>query len=276
MGARLRPFFHDEEEGRESFGDYSLPVYVNISRIDEEGTGVAFAYFAETNGPAQIIKQSAAIAMTPIYAGGSLIYQAGRTLLAPLYTTSCFAAEKVLGGQLFKEDRPFEFKDSVTQMGLSLEQLVMAPFYATALFLFGICSLFDQRTAAAVGKIERDWNRGVTRAEGFWFVRFFIGHGRQAFGRFEGGGGPSKLGETGFYFIGWDQPVAILLFENWELIEAASSANVVKEWKGMDVGESCDNHEKWYVLHLDPEEHPKFQFDAELYSKEEILSAPID
>ncbi len=207
----------------------SFPGYVDTSTLDASQSGKAFFYIqkevSNEYGVAVMM-----FALTPLHVGAAMSYNVARAVLIPFYILGCLSIEACLGRALFKEQRRFKWSDISNEIEASLARIVKAPFYGTALMYASLYVLVDPLNGRKLGtQIESDWNEGLTRSEGFWSVG-----GPQALWRPEGGGGPEKLGQNGFFAAGCWAPLAVVTYQNGKIVETTSLSKAIDPTKGHD------------------------------------------
>ncbi|MCH9626610.1 MAG: hypothetical protein S4CHLAM2_02360 [Chlamydiales bacterium] len=206
---------------------FNCPGYIDSSTLDASGSGQAFFYIqkevSNEYGVATMM-----FALTPLHVAAAMSYNVARAVLIPFYLLGCLATEACLGKALFEGQRRFEWRDIPGQVEASLERVVKAPFYGMALMYASLYVLVDPLNGRKLGTcIESDWNGGLTRAEGFWSVG-----GPQALWRPEGGGGPEKLGQNGFFAAGCWAPLAVVTYANGKVTQATSLSRAVNPTRG--------------------------------------------
>jgi hypothetical protein len=146
--------------------------------------------------------------LTPLYTCFVIVYNILRCALIPLYLLVRIGQQRS-GITLYPHQRPFAFMDIPRQMALSLARALQAPFYGTALFFAALKAIVDPLNGIKEGAgVEYDWNDQVPlREEGIWMAACKI----LPYWKWEGGGGPEKLGRNGFYAAGSWQPYSVEL-----------------------------------------------------------------
>jgi hypothetical protein len=192
---------------------------LDLSTLDDEHSGSAFIY--EHKDPSKHLGVSFNVLLwTPLHMVGVIAYNLARVVIIPFYILGCILTKKRFVDPV---DRSFEYKDITREIGKSLWRIVKAPFFAVAIIFATIYSIFQPHNGRKLSAtLEREWNEGVTRAEGFWSVR-----GPQRLWKFEGGGSPSHLGKNGFYVAGCLQPIGIAYFEKGKLVRAESLSRAI-------------------------------------------------
>ncbi len=204
--------------------------YVDTSTLDASGSGQALFYgkkiFLEHYYVSLVVA-----ATTPAHAAASIAYHIVRLVAIPFYILGSLAREAYRDRPIYEEQRRFELGDISKQMFLSLKQIVKAPFYAAAQFYAALYSFIDPLNGRKLGAaIEKDWNNGVDRSDGYWSVR-----GPQSSSWLpEGGGGPDKLGKNGFYAAGCWTPMARVQFENGKIVGCESMTRALHPERGRE------------------------------------------
>ncbi len=180
---------------------------VHIGYIDTStllnGSGKAFMYrYKDEPNHYQVCL--AVTAFTPLHMVGSIVYNVIRTVVIPFF---------ILGNMCGNNAHSYGLRDIPREMGNSIERIVKAPFYAVAVIYAALYGLIDPLNGRKLGALlEREWNEGLTLAEGWWSV----GCG-QTLWKFEGGScsegwDPNNLGKNGFLIAGCWQPIAVVHF----------------------------------------------------------------
>lgn len=210
-------------------------VHVDKSTLDESGSGKAYCYNIKECGEHYFVSFEITFIGTPVYLVATVAYNLIRAVIVPFYVLFQYLTEKCKG-KPHGHEREFKPIDIPTQFILSLWRAIQAPFYALAFFLAGLYSFFDPMGGRKLGaSIERDWNGGVSLAEGYWSIQ-----GSQKLWRFEGGGGPKGLGRNGFYLAGCWQPAGVIEYKNQE-IQASC-------WLPLAVDPMRGNFDTYYTL----------------------------
>src|ERR1700722_10752094 len=170
-------------------GYVQLPYdYIDKSTLDEHGNGKAYLYWIKDLANHYTVSTTVAFFYTPLYLIGVIVYNLLRAVIVPFYVLVQCCREAWTGEALYPEQRKFELLDAPKEFIKSIKNVIIAPFYALAYFFAGVYSLINPmggRNLAAA--IERDWDGGVSLAEGFWSVRVFLGETGK-YWLFEGGG----------------------------------------------------------------------------------------
>lgn len=181
--------------------------YIDKSSLDATGTGKAFLYPLKSPSD-HYITSTMVFLTTPIYTAQTMLYHACRIVPIFLFTLGCWVIERFRTDPLFGE-RKFRLMDVVKQPALSLWHIVKAPFYGLAYMCAMIYSLGDPVKGRILGaKIERDWNEGRCRAQGYWSVR-----GPQRLWSWTALG-PDDLGQFNFFLAGCHQPIGVVEYRN--------------------------------------------------------------
>lgn len=201
--------------------------YIDTSTLDEEKSGVAYMYAYKDEQNHMGVSVNVTI-FTPLHMVLAIVYNALRIVVIPFFILGCMLVEKASGTKIDPTDRAYRLSDIPIEIGKSIWRIVKAPFYALAFIFAAIYSLFDPMNGRKLGSyIERDWNEGVTRAEGFWSVR-----GPQPLWTCEGGRNPSGLGRNGFYLAGCWQPMAVVYYDKGNITQCTSLSRALKSNKG--------------------------------------------
>lgn len=202
--------------------------YIDTSTLDENGNGEALFYGNKEVAEHYWISTLVG-ATTPVHAAAAMAYHIVRLVAIPFYILGSMAREAYTGQKIYEDQRFFEWSDIPKQMGFSVKQIVKAPFYATAQFYAALYSYVDPLNGRKLGSlIEKDWNNGVERSDGFWSVQ-----GPQSPDwRPEGGGGPDRLGQIGFYAAGCWTAMARVHFENGVPLGSVSMRKALHPEKG--------------------------------------------
>jgi hypothetical protein len=202
----------------------SSACYIDRSTLDAQGNGKAYLYRVKECQDHYSVSGVVAVVGTPPYLIGVIAYNLIRAVIAPLYVLVQLFRERILGGKPHEGEHPFKLSDLPREFIRSIRRAVVAPFYALAYLFAALYSLVNpmggRKLAAA---IERDWNEGVSLAEGFWSVK-----GEMIHWHFEGRGGPKGLGRNGFYLAGCWQPLGIAEFKEGLIVTAHRLAYTVK------------------------------------------------
>jgi len=215
--------FEYSKNGRNFYGQ----AYIDKSTLDAEGNGKAYLYAVKDVGGHYMVSTLVPL-VTPVYVVGTVVYHAIRMCIVPFYVLACLAIEACIGRPLIEGQRRFKAIDVIKEPGKSLLHIVKAPFYGLAYMAAGIYSLVNPmggRILAA--KIERDWNNGATRPEGFWSIG-----GPQGLWAGWGELGPDKLGEFKMFLAGCWQPLGVVEYQNGTIINGKSMSRVVEEGRG--------------------------------------------
>ncbi|MFN0065709.1 MAG: hypothetical protein ACKVOH_05685 [Chlamydiales bacterium] len=222
---------HDLKRGRGKFwgddhwqrvilqgrGDLYSHQLIDTSTL-KDGNGIAYSYFAKDEACASNSISFTCVITTPIYVGGTMVYNAIRAIVVPIFVLLVYVRERISAciygeehGYQFattQGERKFSFTDIPKQFAISMWRVVRAPFYGLAYLLAHIYTWMDPVNGRKlVSNIERDWNDGTIRENSFW-----IAGGFQKGFKWEGGFGPKGLGTDGGYAPGCYQPGAILVF----------------------------------------------------------------
>ncbi|WP_194844442.1 hypothetical protein [Candidatus Clavichlamydia salmonicola] len=197
----------------------------DLSALDELQTGIAPVYQCFPKKTDAVHRGSIcgiAIIIMPFVAIASMIYYLARAVIAPFYVLARLFQQLICKNSI-KKHRKFELADVYKQFILSIQRVVKAPFYASAVMLaFFFSCIFPMEGRVLVSAVERDWNNDVSRGAGMWggFMA-----SRQF--RWEGGGeDPDRLGRNGYYLLGCFQPFGLIYFENGEQISACSAGAI--------------------------------------------------
>jgi len=197
--------------------------YVDMSTVDESGKALMYSIKSCFN---HYYVGARVILATPIYTIACVIYNLLRTVVVPFYILVQLLREKYTGKRIYTEEneRAFELADIPKEMGKSIWRAVKAPFFGLAYLFAAFYSFANPMGGRKLGAaIERDWDEGVTVAEGYWSIV-----GPMKFWKFEGGGGPNKLGRNGFYITGCWQPSGYVIFDkNMKVIAAYRMETVI-------------------------------------------------
>jgi hypothetical protein len=191
--------------------------YIDLSTLDEQRkNGKAYLYGIKDCGNHYSVSTIVTFVGTPPYLIAVIAYYLIRAVIAPFYVLVQLLREKILKRDLFPEERPFKLSDIGREFIRSIRGIALAPFYALAYFFAALYSNLNPMGGRKLASaIERDWDEGVTLAEGYWSVQ-----GQKTHWHFEGGGGPKGLGRNGFYLAGCWQPFGIAEFKDGEIINA--------------------------------------------------------
>lgn len=199
--------------------------YIDTATLNAEGDGHAFMYVLKDEQNHYTVSATV-FAMTPVHMVAAVAYNVIRTAVIPFYILGCLVYESCTGNEIEK-DRPFTLTDIPLEMAKSIWRIVKAPFYAVAFMYAALYSLIDPLNGRKLGSyLERDWNEGVTRAEGYWSLG-----GPQPLWHWEGSGTPSGLGKNGFYLAGCWQPIARVKYDKG-VMTAESLSHAVDPSKG--------------------------------------------
>jgi len=213
---------------RENDDRFYYSGYIDTSTLDAEGNGTAF-FYGNKNIAEHYYISSFIAATAPAHAATAIVYNIVRLVWIPFYILGSMAREAWNGEAIYPDQRPFEITDIPKQWWFSVKQIVKAPFYATAQLYAALYSYIDPLNGRKLGAaIERDWNNGIERSDGFWSVR-----GPQSSDwRLEGGGGPEKLGQNGFYAAGCWTPMGVVRFEEGQIVGGESMSKALHPEKG--------------------------------------------
>jgi hypothetical protein len=214
-------------ESEKTKGDF-YPGFIDTSTLNEEGTGTAFMYAYKDEQNTMSVNL-AVFSFSSLHMIGAIAYNAIRLLIIPFFILGCMLVEKASNTAIDPDDRPYRLSDIPQEMAKSMWRMVKAPFYCVAMMFAALFAFIDPLNGRKLGAtVERDWNEGVTRAEGFWSVRC-----AQPLWQFEGGRSPSHLGKNGFYLAGCWQPIAVAYYEKGEIARGVSLSRAVNPTKGM-------------------------------------------
>lgn len=188
------------------------PCYIDKSSLDARGTGSAFLY--PLKPPVEHYPVAMVVFLaTPFYTAQTMIYHACRIIPVFLFTIGCLLIERFRRDPLFSGQRKFTPLDIVQQPAISLWHIVKAPFCGLAYLCAMVYSLAQPAKGRIWGaKIERDWNEGRCRAEGFWSVQ-----GPQKLWRWCALG-PEDLGQFNFFLAGCHQPIGVVKYQDGEIV----------------------------------------------------------
>jgi hypothetical protein len=199
--------------------------YIDKSTLDEDGNGQAFMYIYKD--PANHYGVCLAMLATSIPHGvAAIVYNLLRLVIIPFYILVRLALYPVLGYPK-KEGERFHLSDIPEEWVKTLFRLAKAAFFTLAVIFAALYAFIDPLNGRKLGSyLEREWNEGVTRAEGFWSV----GGPQRLWKGIEGWGARSFLGKNGFYAAGCWQPIAVVFYKNgvlqnegWSLSKAVDS-----------------------------------------------------
>ncbi|MCC5831799.1 MAG: hypothetical protein JJU12_02005 [Chlamydiales bacterium] len=209
--------FEFKKEGVFYYGE----TYIDKSTL-KGGNGSAYLYAVKNCGNHYVVSTAVPLA-TPFYTVCTIAYHAIRTLVIPFWVAANYLVEASLGRPVLGKKERYKLVDIVLEPWKSLKQVVAAPFYSLAFMAAGIYSLINPmggRVLAA--KIERDWNYGATRSEGYWSL-----------------GGPQRLWNFGnlelnFFLAGCWQPIGVVEYKKGKIVEGSgkSLGRAVDERKG--------------------------------------------
>ncbi|MCH9625911.1 MAG: hypothetical protein S4CHLAM123_10960 [Chlamydiales bacterium] len=223
--------FHGDSGWRSALlerSDHRYRALIDTSTL-ERGDGEAFVYAYKSIDEHYNVSFVVTI-VTPIHLLGSLAYSVARLAVVPLYIVGCLCIEKVKGSALFSEDRAFTLWDIPDQMKKTGLRILKAPFYATALIFASLYSFIDPLNGRKLGAgIERDWNEGLSRAEGFGAAT-----GAQPLFKPEGWGSPSDLGQNVVYLAACWQPIAMASYKKGLIERVVSLTRAVNPSKGRE------------------------------------------
>ncbi len=181
---------------------------VDYSRL-ENGTGQTTAV-ERKEGEHDLIS-FAALIIAPIQTVASVAYNAIRFCVVPFYILFRMAQEAITGKPSFEGQRKFKLVDIPKQMALSIYWAVRAPFYGLAYIFAIIYSFIDPMGGRkAGGLVTNEWMEGVDRWKSVWICIPMDGY------KWEGGGGPEKLGYQAYYLTGCWMP--------WATVEVTDEA----------------------------------------------------
>lgn len=155
-------------------------------------------YYCKTQLQASLTGFGLAL-LTPIYTCVVVVYNLFRFVLIPFYILVRMVQERNKK-PLYPHERKFTLMDIPRQMAISLGRMLQAPFYGTALFYAALKAVIDPLNGIKEGAgVEFEWNNRVPRDnQGIWMMACKVLPGW----RWEGGGGPERLGNNGFYVAG--------------------------------------------------------------------------
>ncbi len=208
--------------GQEAEVDVHDSVYIDKSTLTAEGSGLAYLYTVKDSSDHYVVSSIVSLT-TPIYLIGSVVYHIIRMCVVPFYVAGCWVVERFRSAPLFEGQRKFELVDIVKEPWKSLKQVVTSPFYALAYMFCSLYSLVNPiRGRILASKVERDWNDGVSRTEGFWSVQ-----GRQRLWAGWGELGPEKLGLFKLYWAGCWQPIGVVEYNEGRITRGMSLSRAV-------------------------------------------------
>jgi hypothetical protein len=197
-------------------------AYIDKSTLDSQGNGKAYLYGVKDYTNHYTISTIVPL-VTPVYTIFSIAYHAIRTVIIPFWVLANYAVEACLGRPVLGKKERYKLVDVILEPWKSLKHVVTDPFYGLAFMAAGIYSLANPmggRILAA--KIERDWNNGATRPEGFWSVE-----------------GPQRLWNFGnldlnFFLAGCWQPIGVVEYLDGNIIRdrGKSMSRAVDETTG--------------------------------------------
>lgn len=190
-------------------------MYVDTSTLDEaKKNGKAYLYVHKDVGGHYMVSSIVAFFGTPIILIGMIVYNVIRAVIAPFYILFQWLRERITGETLYPQARQFKLLDAAKAFVQAIWAIVKAPFYAVAFILAGIYSLVNPMGGRKLGAaIERDWNEGLSLAEGFWSV----GGGQKLFGNLYN---PDRRGAFGYFIAGCWQPTGVVEYKNGKIIDA--------------------------------------------------------
>jgi hypothetical protein len=196
--------------------------YIDLSTL-KNGTGKALVYNIKHPFDHYMISTIVPFFGTPIYLIGACVYNIVRAAVIPFYILVQCMREWYSNKAIYPKERFFKPSDIPKEFLKSIRRAVKAPFYALAYIMAGIYSLVNPMGGRKLASaIERDWNEGVSLAEGYWSVQ-----GGSKYWQFEGGGGPKGLGRNAFYLAGCWQPVAVAEYEDGNILNAYRIEGIV-------------------------------------------------
>jgi hypothetical protein len=183
-----------------------------------KSSGKAFMY-AHKEAQEHYIVSLEVFGLTPLHMVGAIVYNILRLVVIPFYILGRMARDQIFGPPEKPEER-YRLSDIPDELCKTLRRIVRASSCALAVMYASLYSLIDPLNGRKLGSyLERYWNEGVTRAEGFWSVR-----GGQTLWEYEGEGVRGQLGKNGYYLAGCWQPIAVVYYdENGEMLEEGSS-----------------------------------------------------
>ncbi|WP_348664041.1 hypothetical protein [Chlamydia vaughanii] len=207
-----------QKNGQEVVQERVQENFIDLSTLDESGSGVALVYLLPSGIDARVPTFVFPLLAAPFLVIFKMIYNLIRFLVIPFYIilqmiVQCFSKDKIA-----QEDR-FIFKDIIRECTRSLVNLLRAPFYGTASMIAVFYGLLDPLAGrVAYACLERDWNDDVIRSRGIWLVL------PQHNFNFEGGGSRLGLGQFSYYLIGCFQPLGMLFFKNGQVVCGTSTS----------------------------------------------------
>lgn len=207
---------------------YEDEQHIDISTLDEQGTGIARLYFKQPRD-AVLTGVFSAILM-PIYVLAVMVYNLFRLIIIPFYIIIQIIRENNINIALYPDERKFSFGDIPKQMILSIGRIIQAPFYGVAMFFSSLYTLIDPLNAIKLGaSIEHCWNGQIPmRNSGVWMICCTAFKDWQ----WEGGGGPQKLGQNGFYFAGSWLAHRDIKCNDWQITEIIGVNGAETETEG--------------------------------------------
>ncbi|MEZ5314753.1 MAG: hypothetical protein R3E91_00855 [Chlamydiales bacterium] len=195
---------------------------VDLSTLNKNQSGIVYFYQAKPWDQYYQIN-TIVILTAPIYIACSIAYHVIRMAIIPFWVATHLAIEACLNRPTLGKPSRYKMRDLVEQPLRSFKQIILSPSYGLAYMVAAIYSLVHPRQGAILlSKIERDWNQGASRAEGYWSV-----------------GGPQRLWtfanlEWNFFVPGCYQPQGSIRIKNNKIVEGKSLSKMVNEKSGYD------------------------------------------
>jgi hypothetical protein len=202
-----------EKEGRVIWPIQEPDMYMDISLLDKQGSGIAPVYAYPPTGTRTAICFITCL-LLPIITLVRVLYNVFRFLVIPFYII--FQMIRQFHQENLPVEERFVCSDIIREMSRSFLQAVKAPFYGVACHLANLYGLLNPLSGrVVVASVERDWNDDVIRSRGVWGVfpekNFLL----------EGGGSRSGLGQYAWYLLGCFQPWRLLLLKDGEIVSGA-------------------------------------------------------
>jgi hypothetical protein len=228
------PLLHDNDRGAfEGVGEYldsgiasytkdgenySVPygVYLDRSMLNSFRTR-ACLYYAKPVCGHYTVSTVVAFLGTPVYLVGVVAFNAIRAVVIPFYILFQMALDLC---REEKEASGYKLTDIPIEIGRSIENILVAPFYALAYMMTSIYSLANPMPGRKrATTVEWMWNKKVSLARSFWSMQ-----GRQPLFNFRK--------EDNFYLAGCWHEVGYADFDaNGNLIEAYYMPGAVEEYE---------------------------------------------
>ncbi|WP_139414379.1 hypothetical protein [Chlamydia abortus] len=211
-------YYKPKAEQKERVQERIQETHIDLSTLDENGSGVALVYFYPDGIDYRIPTFVFPLIATPFLVLIKMVYNLIRFIVIPFYILLQMVLQYFSKTDISKEDR-FIFKDIVREMSRSLVNFLKAPFYGTASMIavfYGLLNPLGGRVAYSC--VERAWNDDVIRSRGWWLAvpqRNF---------QFEGGGTRQGLGQFSYYLIGCFQPIGMFLFRQGQIVSGAHTS----------------------------------------------------